>query len=208
MREFATPKSKRTYEELLAAADRVFVAKGYFETRVADIAANAGVSHGSFYSYFDSKDDVLALIIGQMVEGLLTASGMAVSPAATPYLTLEATIRQFLRAYQERSGLIGVLEQAVTIKPKFREQRQLIRSQFGIRLERIISRQQSAHQHPDGVVLDPAIAAQALGGMVDDFARACYLLGRHVPESVASETLATIWARAVGLPIVREGSEN
>ncbi|MGH2927257.1 MAG: TetR family transcriptional regulator, partial [Solirubrobacteraceae bacterium] len=48
----------RTRAALIDAARRVFERDGYLEARVADIAAAAGVAHGSFYTYFDSKDDV------------------------------------------------------------------------------------------------------------------------------------------------------
>jgi AcrR family transcriptional regulator len=48
-----------TRERLLRAAAEVFAARGYDGTRVADIAAAAGVSNGALYAHFSSKGDLL-----------------------------------------------------------------------------------------------------------------------------------------------------
>src|SRR5690242_8785380 len=48
-----------TRERLLAAAADAFAERGYDGTRVADIAAAAGVSNGALYAHFTSKADLL-----------------------------------------------------------------------------------------------------------------------------------------------------
>lgn len=48
-----------TRERLLQAAVDVFARRGYDGTRVADIAAAAGVSNGALYSHFSSKAELL-----------------------------------------------------------------------------------------------------------------------------------------------------
>ncbi len=48
-----------TRERLLEAAAEVFAARGYDGTRVADIAAAAGVSRGAMYAHYSSKADLL-----------------------------------------------------------------------------------------------------------------------------------------------------
>ena len=42
--------------------------------------------------------------------------------------------------------------------------------------------------------------------MVEDFARGCYILHQLVEEEQAIDTLAVIWARAIGLPQGSEGT--
>jgi AcrR family transcriptional regulator len=49
----------QTRERLLRAAADVFAERGYDGTRVADIAATAGVSNGALYAHFASKADLL-----------------------------------------------------------------------------------------------------------------------------------------------------
>jgi AcrR family transcriptional regulator len=48
-----------TRERLLRAAATVFAERGYDGTRVADIAAAAGVSNGALYAHFNSKAELL-----------------------------------------------------------------------------------------------------------------------------------------------------
>jgi AcrR family transcriptional regulator len=51
-----TPAQRRA--ELVDAADKVFMEKGYAAATVLDITSMAGSSHGTFYVYFDSKEDI------------------------------------------------------------------------------------------------------------------------------------------------------
>jgi AcrR family transcriptional regulator len=52
-------KRQQTRRELIGAAMRLFVEKGYEQTTVAEIASAAGVSTKTFFNYFASKDEVL-----------------------------------------------------------------------------------------------------------------------------------------------------
>lgn len=58
--------------ELTAAALDLFVDKGYAATRLEDVAARAGVSKGTLYLYFDSKEALFKAVVR---EGLLPALG-------------------------------------------------------------------------------------------------------------------------------------
>jgi len=49
--------------EILDAAEELFMAKGYDATSVKDIISKVGVAHGLFYYYFSSKEDVLNAVV-------------------------------------------------------------------------------------------------------------------------------------------------
>jgi AcrR family transcriptional regulator len=70
----AAPPRRRRKEarpaELTAAALEVFVEKGYAATRLEDVAAQAGVSKGTLYLYFDSKEALFKAVVR---EGILPA---------------------------------------------------------------------------------------------------------------------------------------
>lgn len=56
-------------QRILDAAIRVFARKGYFASRVSDVAKAAGIADGTIYLYFRNKDDVLvSLFDGIMCE--------------------------------------------------------------------------------------------------------------------------------------------
>ena len=46
-------------EAILRAAIKVFAGRGYFNSKVADIAGEAGIADGTVYLYFKSKDEIL-----------------------------------------------------------------------------------------------------------------------------------------------------
>src|SRR5581483_7238590 len=50
-------------ETLLDAAINVFIAKGFRRTQMSDVAAQARVSQGTLYNYFESKDALFFLIV-------------------------------------------------------------------------------------------------------------------------------------------------
>lgn len=133
-----TPKSKRRRAELLAAAQLVFEREGYFDTRVADIAAAAGVSHGTFYTYFDSKDDVLHTLIDGVSDELFAAASAPSDGASSPLAVLEHGIRTFMHVYRDRADMLRVLDQATASSEEFLAIRTGIRNRFRDRVERVL----------------------------------------------------------------------
>lgn len=53
---------------ILRAAIRIFAHNGYFNSKVADIASEAGVADGTVYLYFKSKEDILHSIFDRSME--------------------------------------------------------------------------------------------------------------------------------------------
>ena len=66
-----TPKRERRKEarpgELLDAALDLFVEKGFSATRVDDVAAKAGVSKGTLFLYFPSKEDLFKAVVRENI---------------------------------------------------------------------------------------------------------------------------------------------
>ncbi len=59
-------KKEATEASLIEAAIKVFREVGYAKARVSDIVSQAGVSQGTFYLYFKSKEDILRRIISSL----------------------------------------------------------------------------------------------------------------------------------------------
>ena len=57
--------------EILHAASRVFAAKGYHVTNVADIAAELRIGHGTVYRYYKNKLDLFTAVIDSAIEKIL-----------------------------------------------------------------------------------------------------------------------------------------
>lgn len=90
----ASPVRKRRKEarpsELTAAALALFVEKGFAATRLEDIAARAGVSKGTLYLYFDSKEALFKSVIEEGVLPVLAENeAIAAGHAGDTYSLLE-----------------------------------------------------------------------------------------------------------------------
>lgn len=61
-------KGERRKRELLQIAYGMFVSKGYENTSVDEIIEAAGIAKGTYYYYFQSKEQMLEEVIGMMLE--------------------------------------------------------------------------------------------------------------------------------------------
>lgn len=83
MRRHKEPEVRKN--ELLDAAQKLFVEKGYAKTTVTDILNVHGLSKGVFYYYFKSKEEVMDAIIGRMVDDMVDhAKKVVADPGMTP----------------------------------------------------------------------------------------------------------------------------
>ncbi len=57
--------SARHRDELLKAASRLFRERGFDKVNIAEIAAAAGLTHGAFYTHFESKDALCAEVLAR-----------------------------------------------------------------------------------------------------------------------------------------------
>lgn len=61
-------------KQILFTALELFVTKGYYETKISDIAEAASMSTGLLFHYFDSKEDLLIALVKMGVENTQKAS--------------------------------------------------------------------------------------------------------------------------------------
>jgi AcrR family transcriptional regulator len=72
VREQVREQNRAAYREaILAAAERVFSARGFIGVRMSDVAAEAGLATGTLYNYFENKDEVLRSLIVMRGSGLI-----------------------------------------------------------------------------------------------------------------------------------------
>ena len=78
----ANPAARRL--EIVDAAARVFAAKGVSRATVSDVVRAAGVAQGTFYLYFESKDEVVLAVVDQLADRVFTTIQAAVQPIDGP----------------------------------------------------------------------------------------------------------------------------
>lgn len=94
-----TPAGRRTRPALLDAGRELFVARGYHDTRINDIVAAAGLSHGAFYRHFESKDRLAHVLAVQAMRTVSTTLADIPSATAPDGAARAASLRRWLRQY-------------------------------------------------------------------------------------------------------------
>ena len=87
-------------EAILRAAITVFAHNGYFNSKVADIAREAGVADGTVYLYFKSKEDILHSIFDRSVDEAIAEAKKIVETITDP----KEKLRQIALLHLERLG--------------------------------------------------------------------------------------------------------
>lgn len=87
--------------ELTAAALDLFVEKGFAATRLDDVAARAGVSKGTLYLYFDSKEALFKAVVEEGIVPLLAAAEQQMQAYQG---SSAALLQHFLRGWWEQVG--------------------------------------------------------------------------------------------------------
>ncbi|MGZ8361656.1 MAG: TetR family transcriptional regulator [Allosphingosinicella sp.] len=109
MASAAPPKWRRRKQErpgdIVAAALALFAEKGFAAARIEEIAARAGLSKGTLYLYFDSKEALFRAVVRDVVVPNLDALRAAMLAADLPFAEL---LRTFLPRFAERLTTLPV----------------------------------------------------------------------------------------------------
>ncbi|MEI9994395.1 MAG: TetR/AcrR family transcriptional regulator [Rhizomicrobium sp.] len=93
-------------EQLLKAARAVLAKKGFAQMRVSDIVEKAGMSQGSFYLHFASKEAVIAELFRSMINDALAMIEATHSPEQDMETALRNTVMSYYKVcFQYRDVL-------------------------------------------------------------------------------------------------------
>jgi len=192
-------KGRRTRARLLEAGKTVFERDGFLQARISDIAAEAQVSHGSFYHYFDSKETLFREIAEEVEVRLVSMDDIPQQTGADagPIARIRAANRSYLAAYRREARIMRVIEEVSRYNEDVRSVRNKRDDYLAARLESAIARLQG-----EGIAdkrIDRRYAATALGGMVAKFAETMFVGGGGYDFEKAVEQLTLLWANALGL---------
>ncbi len=198
------PRSRKGVEtraRLVVAAKEVFENDGFLEARISDIAERAGLSHGSFYHYFESKEEVfreVALGVEERLSEPMQSVILDPKSSASPYERIREGIRRNLESYRDEARIMNVIEQVSRFDPELGAWRFERHRQGLVEVAKSIA---SLQRH--GLVdagLDPTITAAALSSMTYRFPELWFVQGLidcEFDEGV--EQLTMLFVRGLGL---------
>jgi len=201
-------RSARTRNALIAGARKVFSRTGFHEAKISEIAKEAGVAYGSFYTYFDSKEAVFYDVVIEVHREafMITTARHEEDKDATPLQRIEATNKRYMKAYGDSARLLASFEHVAANNERFAALRAELRSAYIHRTEVGIKRWQR-----EGIVdsaLDASSIAHALGCMVERLTYMMAVFGEG-PRSQARALAALneVWARTLGLARMQNNSQ-
>src|ERR1041385_8290493 len=111
VREFAREGAREAFRDaIVAAAERVFARSGFYETKMAAIAKEAGVGVGTLYNYFESKDVIFAeILVVRQAEFDRAVKRAAVSE--DPLERLKQIVQSALAYLDEHGALLAIFEE-------------------------------------------------------------------------------------------------
>lgn len=200
----AEPKAEPVYQRgvetrkrIVQSARQAFVKRGYVDCAVEDILQEAGISRGTFYAHFRSKNAVFAAVVEEHLVGRLDQTRVP-DMRSTPYEErVRATVARFLGNYARTQDFSMVIEQAAHYDPAFMEVRLAIRDMFARRIERGIVRQQEAGKVDSD--LSARTAAAVILSMMTNVAQVEVGWRRRRPDEKLIDTLTHFWLRGLGL---------
>lgn len=176
-------------EAILRAAITVFASKGYFNSKVADIASQAGIADGTVYLYFKSKDEILRSIFDAAMVEFISEGRRELAKIASP----SDKIRKIAELHLERLGAdrdLAVVFQ-VELRGSTKHMQEFSAAGFGEYLDIIratIEAGQSKGEFRSDI--KPIIAAKILYGSLDEMVTNWVLSSRKYPlERMVDEVL-------------------
>ncbi len=163
-------------ERILRAAIRVFARKGFYATRVSEIAKAAGVADGTIYLYFKNKDDVLVSIFEDRMGKLIAVLREEAARA-------ESTEERVRRIIELQLGLLeGQRDLAEVVTVNLRQSSRLLKeyaaplfTEYLEVLSNVIADGQREGTLREDI--NPRIVARALFGALDGIALTWALAG-------------------------------
>ena len=177
---------------ILAAATHVFAKKGFFNSKISDIASAAGVADGTVYLYFKNKEDILHSVFDRAMEEFITEGRRELAALDEPV----DRIRKIAELHLERLG--SDREMAVVFQVELRGSTKFMEefsaAGFGEYLDIIRKTIEDGQRH--GAFRDDikaVVAAKILYGALDEMVTNWVLSKKHYPLAPMADEVLKIF---------------
>ncbi len=176
-------------EAILRAAIKVFAGKGYFNSKVADIASEAGIADGTVYLYFKSKDEILHSVFDRAMDEFIAEGTQELAKLNDPVEKL----RRISQLHLSRLG--GDRDMAIVFQVELRGSTKFMQefSAAGFAKYLDVIRETIDQGQRAGIFRDdikPIICAKILYGALDEMVTNWILSTRPYPlDPMADEVL-------------------
>jgi len=191
-------KTERTRLRLLAAvASRLEAGDAPGALRVADIAAAAGLAHGTFYRYFTDRAAAVEAAVAAFARFQRERLGAVQEGAPASRARVRAATLLYVRLFRANTGLMRCLMDLGRETTASRERFHALNRDWNGKVAAAIAQRRRATESPEELLP----TAYALGGMVDELLAQLYLRRDPALAALASDEIATadllteLWCR-------------
>ncbi|WP_031506059.1 TetR/AcrR family transcriptional regulator [Streptomyces megasporus] len=182
--------------QLLGAAQEVFVAQGYHAAAMDDIAERAGVSKPVLYQHFPGKLDLYLALLDQHCEALVESVRAALASTSDNKQRVAATMDAYFRYVEDEGGAFRlVFESDLTNEPAVRDRVDKVSVDCARAVSEVIS------EDTDLPPNEAMLLAMGLCGMAQITARYWLSDGQKIPRDAAAKLISSLsWRGIAGFP--------
>ncbi|MEE1826992.1 TetR/AcrR family transcriptional regulator [Streptomyces sp. BE303] len=190
------PRSARR-EQLLGAAQEVFVAQGYHAAAMDDIADRAGVSKPVLYQHFPGKLDLYLALLDKHCDALVDSTREALETTTDNKLRVAATMEAYFNYVSSESGAFRlVFESDLTNEPAVRERVERAAEASATLVSKVIQ------EDTDLPESESKLLAAGVCGLAQITARYWLSQGLEIPRDEAVRLVASLaWRGLKGFPM-------
>lgn len=185
------PRNARRVQ-LLGAAREVFVANGYHNAAMDDIADRAGVSKPVLYQHFPGKLDLYLALLDQSTEALIAAVAEALASTDDNKLRVTATTQAYFDFVSDEGGAFRlVFESDLTSEPMVRERVDQVTQACAELVSEVIAEDAGLSDEQSHLL------AVGLIGQAQVSARYWVTTGQRIPKDEAVRLVSTLSWRGI-----------
>ena len=143
-------RGRLTRQRLIDAGGRVLPERGYHETRIDDIVAEAGLSHGAFYRYFANKDELVSVLAVDAADHMVELIEAFPENCDDP---LGSWLTEWFEMYRSEGGILSAWEEVGAGAGDLAAGSTAISGAILDRLERVVRRRGFGDTAVDALVL-------------------------------------------------------
>jgi TetR/AcrR family fatty acid metabolism transcriptional regulator len=183
-------------QQILDAAIRVFARKGFYHSRVSDVAREAGVASGTIYLYFKNKDDILVTLFREKMAEWVASVRKEIAAERDPLAKIRKVVALHFAVIEQRPNLAEV------VQVELRQGQKFFRGASAREVSAYFELIQSVLEEgiAAGLIrrdLPVKVATKMLFGAMDQMATSWVLGKRAYRLTTAAEPVAAIFLKGV-----------
>ena len=163
-------KNTEKYYRIIKAATKMFARKGFYKTRISEIAKEAKVADGTVYIYFENKDDILISLFEEQMKAVMDNMVEQISEETDPVKKLEKFALTHLQLIEQNPNMAEIIQVEVRQSSKFmKEYKNEKFVQYLDLIAEIVREGQEKRIFKKEVI--PGMAKRAFFGALDEMSR-------------------------------------